>query len=92
MLKPTVGMELGPMSAHGPRHDALMVARSNSIGTRMKPCRRWLAQLGTDVDLLDSELSSLDGNLSACIHLDEACRHRTVFPHQEGTHRQNSEE
>jgi hypothetical protein len=44
---------------------ALMVARSSSIGTWMKQCRRRLALLGTNVDLLDSELSSLDNTASA---------------------------
>jgi hypothetical protein len=69
---------------------ALMVARSSSIGTPMKQCRHWLALLETNIDLLDSKLSSLDSTSSA--QLRNNGRYGTVFPHQEGTHRQNSQE
>jgi hypothetical protein len=37
-----------------------MVVRSNRIGTAMEQCCRQLAQVEINVDVLDSELSSLD--------------------------------
>jgi hypothetical protein len=56
----------------------------------MKLYRRRLALLGTNLDLLDSKLSSLDNTSSA--QLWNNSRYGTVFPQQEGTHRQNSQE
>jgi len=75
-----------------PACTAFMVARSNSIGMLMKQCRRRLAHVGTNSDLLYSELSSLDGNRSARIGQNASRQDGIVMRLQEATHRQNSQE
>jgi len=58
-LKPTVGIELEPVST-GPDYDGARGCAKQWHRDTDETRRRRLAQLGTDVDLLDSKLSSLE--------------------------------
>jgi hypothetical protein len=64
----------------------LMVAPSSAVGTML------LAQLGADIDALDSELSSLDSASSVGHVRRETVHVARSLPDLEDTHRQNSQQ
>jgi hypothetical protein len=62
----------------------LMVAQSSRIGTAMEHCRWRLRNIALGVDVLDSELPSLDNHGSARVRRKDSSSAARSLPHQEG--------